>query len=60
MIPPEIEICEHCRDRDGVPKQSYKSRKEAYYAIRLGNPREAMSLTVYPCPYEKVWHITRK
>lgn len=44
-----------CKDSAGEPKYLYTSQKEIDYILSSKN----ISLNVYPCPYEKGWHLTK-
>ena len=44
-----------CKDASGEPKYLYTSQKEIDYILTSKN----ISLNVYPCPYEKGWHLTK-
>lgn len=54
----DIQICEHCRDSEGYPKQSYKDKHHAVMTI-FSMVRGEL-LKAYPCPYSKFWHISKK
>lgn len=44
-----------CKDSTGEPKYLYTSQNELEYILTSTN----ISLKVYPCPYEKGWHLTK-
>ncbi len=44
-----------CKDSSGESKYLYTSQKEIEYILASKN----ISLQVYPCPYEKGWHVTK-
>jgi len=44
-----------CKDALGESKYLYTSQKEIDYILSSKN----ISLHVYPCPYEKGWHLTK-
>lgn len=44
-----------CKDSSGEAKYLYTSQKEIDYILASKN----ISLHVYPCPYEKGWHLTK-
>ena len=44
-----------CKDSSGEPKYLYTSQKEIDYILSSKN----IPLNVYPCPYEKGWHLTK-
>lgn len=44
-----------CTDSNGESKYLYHSQQEMEYLLSSKH----ISLTSYPCPYEKGWHITK-
>ena len=50
----DITYCS-CKDSFGEPKYLYTSQKEVDYMLSSKN----ISLKIYPCPYEKGWHLTK-
>ena len=44
-----------CKDSNGENKYLYTSQKEIEYLLANKN----ISLSSYPCPYEKGWHLTK-
>ncbi len=44
-----------CKDSSGEPKYLYTSQNEIDYILSS----KSISLHVYPCPYEKGWHLTK-
>lgn len=44
-----------CRDSNGQSKYLYHSQQELEYLLSSTH----ISLTNYPCPYEKGWHLTK-
>lgn len=44
-----------CKDALGDPKYLYTSKKEINTILSSTN----ITLHVYPCPYEKGWHLTK-
>ena len=44
-----------CKDSSGESKYLYTSQKEVEYMLTAKD----ISLQVYPCPYEKGWHLTK-
>lgn len=44
-----------CKDSSGESKYLYTSQKEIDYMLSSKN----IALNVYPCPYEKGWHLTK-
>jgi hypothetical protein len=45
-----------CKDSSGEFKYLYTSQDEIDYILSS----KSISLKVYPCPYEKGWHLTKK
>lgn len=45
----------HCKDSNGEVKTLYTTRKEAEMASEM----LAVTLTIYPCPVENGWHLTK-
>ena len=44
-----------CKDSNGESKYLYTSQKEIEYLLAS----KTISLSTYPCPYEKGWHLTK-
>ncbi|MEA2047317.1 MAG: hypothetical protein U9O64_02600 [Campylobacterota bacterium] len=44
-----------CTDSNGEPKYLYHTHREMEYILSSTQ----ISLTSYPCPYEKGWHLTK-
>ncbi len=44
-----------CTDSNGETKYLYHSQQEIEYILAS----KQVSLTSYPCPYERGWHITK-
>jgi hypothetical protein len=53
------EKCPYCCGRNGEEKDTYETREDAENAARyIGNMR-GIALTVYPCPQNAGWHLTK-
>jgi len=51
--------CGSCVGRDGSPKQTYRSEREAQRRAEILRREQGISLEVYGCPYSDGWHLTK-
>lgn len=49
-----------CVDREGALKQLYRSRSEADRHCRIAFAERRVTLSVYPCPTARGWHLTSR
>lgn len=50
--------CE-CMDAQGYPKTLYATQKEAKEELAYLTVRSSLRLHIYPCPFEKGWHLSK-
>ena len=51
--------CDYCTDGDGNSKQLYFSRESAIKRVKIIANEHGLHLTVYRCPRENGWHLTK-
>ena len=51
--------CRHCTGLAGKYKDLYESEADAGKRAAILRKEEGISLTVYKCPYEDGWHLTK-
>lgn len=48
-----------CKDTHGNQKNLYLSYREAHEENKYLHETQRISLTIYPCPFERGWHLTK-
>lgn len=51
--------CYDCVGRNGKPKQTYRSEREARCRAEILRRERGVSLSVYQCPNSDGWHLTK-
>ncbi|HCE3305607.1 TPA: hypothetical protein NG563_000387 [Vibrio parahaemolyticus] len=51
--------CSRCTGRDGVYKDSYRSKREARLRADIIYEEHGISLRAYKCKYRSGWHLTK-
>lgn len=52
-------VCAVCTDRNGVPKDLYRTKKDASRRAEINRNEKGVALNVYECPHQKGWHLTK-
>ncbi|CAA0123071.1 Uncharacterised protein [BD1-7 clade bacterium] len=52
--------CLDCVSAVGESKQTYRNRQEAIMRADILYDEMGVDLKVYPCPYSKGWHLTKR
>jgi predicted Zn-ribbon and HTH transcriptional regulator len=52
--------CEFCTDSNGEKKELYESEETARTRAEIIEKEREIELTVYPCPHQNGWHLTKK
>ena len=53
-------VCTFCTDRSGNLKDLYLTRPDAARRAEINMREKGVSLSVYKCPHQKGWHLTRQ
>ena len=51
--------CIHCTGGNGMSKDTYHSKQDALVRSGIIYDERNIRLSVYPCPYEDGWHLTK-
>ena len=51
--------CDWCTGSDGIPKDTYRNRKEALRRADIIYEEHGVELKVYECPRGEGWHLTK-
>jgi len=51
--------CNRCKGKDGIPKNIYLTKNEAYTKADIRYDEEGIDLVVYRCKYDNGWHLTK-
>ena len=51
-------IC-NCTDSQGQPKDLYSSEESAQKEASVLSQQKNLNLSLYPCPYQDGWHLTK-
>lgn len=51
--------CHYCTSRDGVQKDSYRSKREANLRADIIYREKGILLDVYQCQFSAGWHLTK-
>lgn len=52
--------CDRCTGRDGLHKDSYRSKREAQLRAEIIYEEHGISLRAYKCKYRSGWHLTKE
>jgi len=52
--------CQYCTDSNGRQKDLYETKKGAELRAEILYEEKGMRLTVYKCPTNKGWHLTKR
>ncbi len=51
--------CSHCTGGNGRLKDTYHSKQDALVRSEIINEERNTRLSVYPCPFNEGWHLTK-
>jgi len=51
--------CSRCESNKRVPKETYRSKQEALMRAEIIQEEKGLYLSVYPCPFNEGWHLTK-
>jgi len=52
-------VCAFCRDRNGSSKDLYQTKRDAERRAEINRKEKGVALSVYACPHQKGWHLTK-